>query len=365
MDRALRERYDSLVVFDTAANRICPANRGATWFACQVRATDAASPDLSPLLATAWAILAMQREGEAIKAESDHPLFPHRPVQTCNGMLGPFGELPSRICGEVVCTIDTSGDPDRESRLRSAIDRGLTAYIADYGDRTKQIDPGTGRPKVDRHLDILKDGDLLTVTVYGSTGHMGALAENDAAITKWAYLAREIALEDMHHSRRPDIRLIGGNADSVVLEGGQGFLPTHEMDDVQGRVAAAFHRGIGEYARLAGVDSAELDAEITYEKLNNMAFDGDPHSPTVSNLCEAVAAVGGDTELRGFDVSCDARLFAHEYPGLAVITTGPGELRRAHSDDEYVDLEELQNAAAICAIFLLKETGSLPADQKQ
>ncbi len=73
-----------------------------------------------------------------------------------------------------------------------------------------------------------------------------------------------------------------------------------------------------------------------------------------------VDAVGGDTELRGFDVSCDARLFAHEYPDLPVLTTGPGELRRAHSDNEYLDLDELQEAAALCAIFLLRETGSLP-----
>lgn len=365
MDRKLRERYDSLVVFDTAANRVYPANRGAVWFACEARAADAPDPGVSPLLAIVWAILEMQREGEAIKAESNHPLFPHRPVQTCNGILGPFGDFPSRICGEVVCAMNTGGCRDREGQLRSAIDRGIAAYIAAYGDRTKEIDPGTGRPKVQRHVDVSKVGDELTVAVHGSTGHMGALAENDAAITKWAYVAREVAIEDMQRGRRPEIRLPGGDTDRVVLEGGQGFLPTHEMDDVRARMASAFHRGIAEYARVAGMDAAAVDAEITYDKLNNMAFDGDPHSPTVGNLRAAVGAVGGDTELRGFDVSCDARLFAHEYPDLTVITTGPGELRRAHSDDEYVDLNELQDAAAICVIFLLTETGSLPADRTQ
>ena len=356
-DKALRDRYDSLVVFDTAANRICPANRGAAWFACHTRA----DAGVSPLLATAWAILEMQREGDAIKAESDHPLFPHRPVQTANGILGPFGEMPARICGKVVCTIDTGGCPDRTDQLRTAIDRGIAAYVAAYGDRTKEIDPGTGRPKVQRHVDIVETDDQLTVTVYGSTGHMGSLAENDAAITKWAYLAKEVAVEDMRQGRRPGILLPGNDGDNIVLEGGQGFLPTHTIEDVRARMASAYHRGITEYARFAGADAAALAGEITFDKLNNMAFDGDPDSPTVRNLVAAAEAVGGETELRGFDVSCDARLFAHEYPDLTVVTTGPGELRRAHSDDEYINLDELYDAVAMGAVFLLRETGSLPA----
>ena len=361
LDRALRARYDSLVIVDTAGNRVCPANRGAVWFAAEVATVADAGPSVSPLLATVWAILAMQREGEAIKAESDHPLFPHRPVQTCNGMLGPFGEHPSRICGEVTCTIHTGGDPERDAQLRGAIDRGLADYVANYDDRTKEIDPGTGRPKVDHHADISNDGDRLAVTLYGSTGHMGALAENDAAITKWAYVMREVTLDEMQHGRCPQIALPGGDTERVVLEGGQGFLPTHTMADVRTRMRSAFHRGIGEYTLLTGAEASTLTADITYDKLNNMAFECDPDSRTVGNLLSAARAVGAATELRGFDVSCDARLFAHEYPDLAVLTTGPGELRRAHSDNEYVDIDELQDAAAMGAIFLLRETGSLPA----
>jgi len=363
MDRALQKRYDSLVVFDTAANRICPANRGAVWFACETRAI-ADDSNACPLLATAWAVLEMQREGEAIKAESDHPLFPHRPVQTCNGILGPFGQLPSRICGEVVCTVHTGGDRARANALRGAIDRGIAAYVAAYGDRTKQIDPGTGRAKVARHVDITDAGDHLTVAVHGSTGHMGSLAENGAAITKWAYVAKAAAVEEARHGRRAEIALQGGETSVIVLEGGQGFLPTHAIDDVRQRMASAHHRGVAEYARFAGVDAAALDARITYDKLNNMAFDGDPDSPTVRNLLAAARAIGADAEPHGFDVSCDARLFAHECPDLAVVTTGPGELRRAHSDEEYVDLDELCDAAALGAIFLLRETGPMPTQDE-
>ncbi len=354
IDPALRQRYSSLAIFDTADNRVCPANRGAVWFAAEVQPTRI---DMQPwaLPATAWAILEMQREGDAIKAESNHPLFPHRPVQTCNGMLGPFGEHPSRICGEVACTIATGGCDEREAQLHEAIDRGLAAYIRAYGDRTHEIDPTTGKAKVARHVDISSINGRLQVTVYGSTGHMGALADNDAAITKWAYLVREIALDDQRHSRCPDIRLPGWQADRVTLEGGQGFLPTHLIDHVRTRMAEAFHRGIAQYVQLAGIEPSALAAAISYDKLNNMAFESDPESSAVSNLLAAARAVGGETELRGFDVSCDARLFAHEYPDLSVITTGPGQLRHAHSDDESLEIDDLQNAAAMCAIFLLRE----------
>ncbi len=361
IDRDLRQRYTSVTMFDTAANRVCPANRGAVWFAATVKRQAIAPPHASPLLAMAWAILEMQREGEIVKAESDHPLFPHRPVQTCNGMLGPFGEHPSRICGEVTCIIATDGCHQRESQLRDAIQRGIDTYVDIYGDRTKEVDPTTGNVKVERHTETATEGDALVVTVYGSTGHMGSLAENDAAITKWAYIVREVALAEHRQGRHPNISLPDWDANPIVLEGGQGFLPTHTINEVRSRMAEAFHRGIAGYNEFAGIDSAALLAEITYEKLNNMAYESDPDSPAVRSMVAAARAVGGNAELRGFDVSCDARLFAHEYPELSVITTGPGELRRAHSDDEYVEIWELQDAAAMGAIFLLHEAGALSA----
>ena len=63
--------------------------------------TTSARPRLRCWKRYALAILALLDEGEAIRQESDHPLFPHRPVQTCTGILGPFGVHPSAICGEV------------------------------------------------------------------------------------------------------------------------------------------------------------------------------------------------------------------------------------------------------------------------
>ena len=101
---------------------------------------------------------------------------------------------------------------------------------------------------------------------------------------------------------------------------------------------------------------------MTYEKLHNVAFDGDPDSPSVRNAIAAAKSCGlwKDEPVLGWTVSCDARLFATEYPGMQVLTFGPGQLAYAHSDREQIALEEIRAAAEFLALFLLRQTGTLP-----
>lgn len=367
LDRELAERYQSILVMEACNNRIYPANRGAVWFMADLRWKDGNAPAACSLLeAVSVAVLEMQREGAAIKAESDHPLFPHRPVQTCNGILGPFGNHPSGICGLVVFTVNGVSAAD-EGAVREAIDAGLKAYIEDYGDKTKAVDPATGKPKVDHHLDVERaDDGTLRVAVHGSTGHMGAILENDAAITKWAYLMR--SLMDLRRDRSMVFCFELENFDSsshLVLEGGQGFLPTHPIDQVQERMADAFARGVHDYLDGMAADRDAIAFNVTYDKLHNAAFDGDPDSPSMRNAMAAgrqAGTVDASMPKVGWDVSCDSRLFATEYPDRPVVTSGVGELRFAHADNEHLHIPDLWKATAFCALFLLKETGSDPAD---
>jgi acetylornithine deacetylase/succinyl-diaminopimelate desuccinylase-like protein len=60
----------------------------------------------------------------------------------------------------------------------------------------------------------------------------------------------------------------------------------------------------------------------------------------------------------GWTVSCDARLFATEYPGMDVLTFGPGKLVHAHSDQEQIELDDLRAAVEFLAVFLLRQTGT-------
>jgi acetylornithine deacetylase/succinyl-diaminopimelate desuccinylase-like protein len=61
----------------------------------------------------------------------------------------------------------------------------------------------------------------------------------------------------------------------------------------------------------------------------------------------------------GWTVSCDARLFATEYPEMPVLTFGPGELAFAHSDQEQIALKDIVKAVEFLSLFLLRQTGTL------
>ena len=64
-------------------------------------------------------------------------------------------------------------------------------------------------------------------------------------------------------------------------------------------------------------------------------------------------------EVRGLSVSCDARLFADEYPDMPVLTSGPGHIEFAHSDKEHIDLEDLRKSVAFLSLFVLRQTGTI------
>ena len=67
-----------------------------------------------------------------------------------------------------------------------------------------------------------------------------------------------------------------------------------------------------------------------------------------------------DQPVRGWEVSCDARLFAGEHPGMRVITFGAGQLEHAHSDRERIQVVDLIDNIIFIALFVLRETGMIP-----
>jgi hypothetical protein len=60
----------------------------------------------------------------------------------------------------------------------------------------------------------------------------------------------------------------------------------------------------------------------------------------------------------GWDVSCDARLFAREYPELPVITAGAGALEYAHADDERITVDEVARSRRVLGLFHTAPDGS-------
>lgn len=362
IDRDLKKFYDTVLVGECTDREIHPANRGAVWYRADLR-----HPEVPLLEMFAFVNEEMEKEGEAIWTESRHPLFPQRPVQTCHGMIGPFGEHPSRICGHVRFTATFPSPPGESlaTLFRDCIETAIAGYAAKYGDKTKVIDPSTKRPKVDRHADVALEGNGFTIDVYGSTGHMGSIRENDGAITKAAWIIRQLVYS------RSRLASLGGPfaldlagppiGECLKLEGGQGFVPTHDMREVMGRMRAAAERGAENYLRRAGIPTGGPGpVSVSYDKLHNVAFDGDPDSPAMRDAIAAASACGfwRGQPVMGWTVSCDSRLFATEYPGMPVLTFGAGKLAHAHADNEQIDIEELRSAAEFLALFLLRHTGT-------
>ncbi len=225
IDRELKSAYESVLVCECTGLRIHPANRGAVWY----RATLSAPEGVCPLELFAFVNEEMEREGAAIRAESRHPLFPQRPVQTCHGIIGPFGEHPSRICGAVRFNIQLrhKPGPGLKTLVSDCLEAGLADYAGLYGDKTKSLDPATGEPVVPRHYDLRSKGTGFEVRVHGAAGHMGAIRERDGAITKMAHLVRSLVRS------KPRLEAVAGGPVQFLL--GQ-------------RDASRCHAGAGERA---------------------------------------------------------------------------------------------------------------------
>jgi acetylornithine deacetylase/succinyl-diaminopimelate desuccinylase-like protein len=378
IDRDLKKLYDSIVVCECTDLKFYPANRGAVWYRADLKAP----PGVSPFEMFAFVNEEMEKEGAAIRAESRHQLFPQRPVQTCHGIIGPFGEHPSRICGEVSFTVHFDRPPGEQAELlvRDCLEAGLVNYLGLYGDKSKVADPATGKPMVARHYDFQREGDGYKVDVHGAAGHMGAIRDRDGAITKMAHLVRSLVASKtkLESIAGAQVRFeLGGkplakvqssvlrpqsSVPSLALEGGQGFVPTHGIPEVMDRLRRAACRGADNYLRQLGrSERGEEVVTVAYEKLHNVAFDGDPDSLSVRNAIAAARTCGlwKNEPVLGWTVSCDARLFATEYPGMQVLTFGPGQLTFAHSDQEQIAVDDIRAAVEFLAVFLLKQTGTL------
>jgi len=376
-----RQDYGCVCVCEATGLRVHPANRGATWYRVEVERLPQAGP--SATVAAAQILLELRAEGERIKAESEHSMFPTRPVQTCNGILGVWGQHPSRVCPLVVLCIRRADEVGQVStqtiaRVDAALRQGVQAHCRRYGDATAQPDPDDPTsPKIVRHYDILPRQGHVQVALYGKSGHMGGIDQLDCAATKAAYVLMELekalgADAEIALCKAPSrgqqaapsaadstVLACGPHRESlrrVVLEGGQGFVPTHSIDQVQRRLGEAAQRAARRFCEAHALAPEAIRITTSFEKLHNNAFERPVDSPGVRAALDAVrlAGVYSGEPVLGWDVSCDARLFADLWPQTDVFTFGPGELRYAHSDGESITVEELlKGAEALTYMALL------------
>jgi len=125
-------------------------------------------------------------------------------------------------------------------------------------------------------------------------------------------------------------------AGECELWGGVGFLPNKNMEDVKRELYEAVMRSDDQWLR--------EHFELTFPRLHNDAYEIAPDHPLVTTLHQSVCDCGIPSEVYGWNVSCDARLYA-KLAGLPTVVYGVSDIRYAHSDGEKVRWQEIVKGA--------------------
>lgn len=361
-------RFAGLPVLMLDATDLVPycAHRGAVYYRCRISASS--HPRTNALEVLPFVVLELESEGRRIQRETNLPLFSERHVQTNQGVMGPFGRHPGSVCDHVAFHVEISahsGGRTAQRQIIESVNESLDEYLSLYGDKRRECDPATGKPKVERHFDLhVHPGTgarSFRLDVWGKGGHMAAVRECDNAITKAAYLLRgmlqvlktypdaRIGIRFANSHRHADVR-------TVILEGGQGFTPSHGMKEIQDRLTRAAQRGAREYCQLRQVPYEAGMVETTFDRLHNDAYADSPECVPMQAFKTAFDALGEPWPTPiAWETSCDARIYHHR--GHPVAVFGAGKLDACHSDREYVDIPEVQKATAVVTLATLAMTG--------
>ena len=134
----------------------------------------------------------------------------------------------------------------------------------------------------------------------------------------------------------------------AVLEGGVGFLPNKRMAQIK--------RELREVIEAAADDWTRAHYELDFPKLHNDAYADDPNHPAVVALADSCRDVGIATEVFGWNVSCDARLYHHRGK-MPTIVFGPGQVSDAHAAGERIDFRQVVKAAQAMAVMCARWCG--------
>lgn len=312
-----------------------PANRGALWFEVTLRATSGEVKQKS-LACLAQVVRSIAAVGRRLRAESDHSLFSSKDVQTCFGKLDTYGAHPSSACS----AIDIEVNGLQRDRLQNVVSK-----ILDEAESKGRITRSAASPEV--RTDEEKQAS--TVRLFAEEGHMGSRDRDSDAILKMAEVVGDLEALDGVTCRLPE------QSESLVLEGGQGFVPTHTMEKVRAEIRTAFEEARTRCQQQYGLADDELELEISFDKLHNDAYSSAPDAPGAPAIGSAMGRLTDreTPELTGWQVSCDARIFARSCDD--VVTFGPGALEKAHQPDEAIDVREIVKGAAGLVLAMLTD----------
>lgn len=299
---------------------------------------------------------ALQTESKALRAESEHVLFDSARVRGYPLTLGHFGSTTERFCPHVAFEIvaRSKANPQRMAmKIIEFLEEAMSGYVEEYGDRTRENDPVTGRPRLDRHFDLKivpdPDAQIFQIDIYGCRASGPLLDDGESAIGKMAYLLGALLRVAVHFPAVQAFgRLLNGNADdrALILRGGQSFTARHSLTEVSQRLSAAAQRGVENYCRTRRQRPDPAMVTMDWDHPQREAFTEPQDSPVIAALRQAFSAIGEPwpKPVAG-DFGGEALSYhIHKYP---VAVFGAGRLENIRWDEECIDIPELQKSLTL------------------
>ncbi|MHA1505757.1 MAG: M20 family metallopeptidase [Candidatus Asgardarchaeia archaeon] len=190
---------------------------------------------------------------------------------------------------------------------------------------------------------------------HGSTPHMGINAIE--GMMRALELVRDMRYECEPHeilgSYTVNIGTIeGGTKTNIVPAECEAtvdirIIPGMDIEKIMGKVKDC----------LKGL-SALLGCSYEVEAIQKASpFETDPDSDIVQTFREVFKEViGKDAKLDGMSGATDGRFFAEK--GIQTVIFGPGPIEKAHTSDEYVEIETLEKASKVIANSIVRLIGT-------
>ncbi|MGQ0520998.1 MAG: M20 family metallopeptidase, partial [Actinomycetota bacterium] len=192
---------------------------------------------------------------------------------------------------------------------------------------------------------------VASVTVHGRPAHGSEPRNGVSAVEKAAKVVLALHAADFGG---PEHELLGRPTCNIgMIEGGTGHNTVAERCRVvvdrrllpgsTGRSAEAEVR-----ARIDAIGDADLRYDLDQEVFGE-ASELDRSHPFVAGVQSAIAAVlGQPAPVIGMRFTTDAR-FVRNQAGIPTVVLGPGGIAQAHTNDEFVAVDQLADAAAVYA----------------
>lgn len=200
----------------------------------------------------------------------------------------------------------------------------------------------------------------LTITTHGRSVHSSVPHEGVNAIAHMGRVLDALAGYGRELAARPPHPVCGTPTVSPGVIGGGDYVsqvPDHCELQVDRRFLAE-ESVESLYAELQAVldPIADQDPTFRYElsepTILCQALDTPVDHPLVAAAVDAVTAVRGSAHIEGLAAATDAPHF-----GCPAVVCGPGALAQAHTLDEYVEIDQLVDAAVVFAATALDLLG--------